>query len=61
MSTEFDDMSIDDLVNKIKKLAYSIDNHISDDPTEAMMNCYTLIAVTTNLKERIGDYLSDDE
>ena len=56
-----DNMTIDELVSKIQKLAYSVKNHVDDmrGPEDAIYYTQELSIYTTNLLERLEAYAED--
>jgi hypothetical protein len=57
--TVIDNMSVIELVSKIKLLSVQIDNHIQDDPHTALDYCNAVKVLTDKLAESIEDYIAD--
>jgi hypothetical protein len=60
---QIDNMSIQQLVNKIKKLSISIDNNIGEmrnGPDEIINYCNEMDTYVSNLKARIEEYAQDE-
>jgi hypothetical protein len=56
--SSIDSMSIDELVNLVRSIAYEVSDRIND-PQDALDYCHALGNLTQNLQERIEDVIED--
>ena len=56
--SSIDSMSIDELVNLVRSIAYEVSDRIND-PQDALDYCFALSNLTQNLQERIEDVIED--